>query len=314
MTITAKFNGKCRKCGGNISAGETIEWEKGIGASHVECPKKKTEKTPDGTIKISGGSGYGCRGFMVGGTYLYKGQYVTAIESGKHYYREDGISFGVGDESGYVYWANCRPATETEIEPLRQAAEKLETERLRVEELKGFMREFASSGQYPAGENLPVGDTVPVGNGQTIYGGGEWFVIGPELTWFIINNGHDGDDWSRNNVRTGGAGGIGYTLPTTPELTDKILRLTGYNLDAEKTRKEAAAIAAEAAKEAFASTWTLKVTEDRREQWNSRMVTEKAKGKKMYPGDIRKIEAEMGFKMDDLQRAVKLHKLAAWRK
>ena len=29
MTITAKYGGTCRKCGGTISVGGKIEWEKG---------------------------------------------------------------------------------------------------------------------------------------------------------------------------------------------------------------------------------------------------------------------------------------------
>jgi len=39
MTITAKYSGKCMKCGGHISAGTQIEWEKGSGAKHVKCPE-----------------------------------------------------------------------------------------------------------------------------------------------------------------------------------------------------------------------------------------------------------------------------------
>lgn len=38
MTITAKFDGTCKKCGNRILAGALINWEKGSGASHVECP------------------------------------------------------------------------------------------------------------------------------------------------------------------------------------------------------------------------------------------------------------------------------------
>ena len=40
MTITAKFAGTCRKCGGRIKVGEKIEWEKGTGAQHMECTSK----------------------------------------------------------------------------------------------------------------------------------------------------------------------------------------------------------------------------------------------------------------------------------
>jgi hypothetical protein len=34
MTITAKFNGRCRNCGGRIAAGERIEWSRETGATH----------------------------------------------------------------------------------------------------------------------------------------------------------------------------------------------------------------------------------------------------------------------------------------
>lgn len=37
MTITAKYSGTCRSCGGAIHAGETIEWQRGEGARHVDC-------------------------------------------------------------------------------------------------------------------------------------------------------------------------------------------------------------------------------------------------------------------------------------
>lgn len=37
MTITAKFPGKCRKCGAAIEVGEQIEWIKGVGSEHVSC-------------------------------------------------------------------------------------------------------------------------------------------------------------------------------------------------------------------------------------------------------------------------------------
>jgi hypothetical protein len=38
MTITAKFNGICTACKGTITTGQSINWEKGRGSSHVVCP------------------------------------------------------------------------------------------------------------------------------------------------------------------------------------------------------------------------------------------------------------------------------------
>jgi hypothetical protein len=312
MTITAKYKGTCVKCGGQISAGDKIEWENGKGSWHTTCQAKAEpiKQTADpNAIKISGGSGYGCQGFSVGKTYLYRGDYVTVMKSGKRYYREDGMSFGVGDESGHVYWADCRPATEAEIAPLKAAQAQRESDAARREELKAFMLDFSKTGEYPAGDNIPEGDTVPIGNGQTIYGGGEWFVIGPELTWYVVNNGHDGDDWSRNNVRTGGAGAIGWTKPTSQELTGTILRLTGYDLAGEKAKAKAKEAEEKAKAEAFTAEWTLAITMARREQWNLRMVEMKKAKKKLTWEDFVGVEKEFGFTFAGLKEAVAYHKL-----
>lgn len=45
-------------------------------------------------------------------------------------------------------------------------------------------------------------------SGATIYGGGMWFHADENYLYIVQNNGHDGDDWSWNNYRTGGAGAI----------------------------------------------------------------------------------------------------------
>ena len=36
--ITAKFSGKCLRCGGVIPSGTHCEWEKGAGVRHINCP------------------------------------------------------------------------------------------------------------------------------------------------------------------------------------------------------------------------------------------------------------------------------------
>lgn len=57
---------------------------------------------------------------------------------------------------------------------------------------------------------------------ENIYGGGEWWVIQPRWIWHIKNNGSDGDNWSVNNVNTGGAGAIGKRIPYSEEVAEKI--------------------------------------------------------------------------------------------
>lgn len=40
MTITSRYSGTCRRCGGAIAAGEQIEWARGEGSAHIECPER----------------------------------------------------------------------------------------------------------------------------------------------------------------------------------------------------------------------------------------------------------------------------------
>jgi hypothetical protein len=44
----------------------------------------------------------------------------------------------------------------------------------------------------------------------------------PRSVWFVRNNGGDGDDWTRNNVRTGGAGAIDRRLDWSAELERRV--------------------------------------------------------------------------------------------
>jgi hypothetical protein len=45
MTITSKFNAKCKKCNGHIAAGQQIEWSKEGGSQHITCPKDKASSS-----------------------------------------------------------------------------------------------------------------------------------------------------------------------------------------------------------------------------------------------------------------------------
>jgi hypothetical protein len=59
-------------------------------------------------------------------------------------------------------------------------------------------------------------------NPENPWGGGEWWVIQDSWIWYIRNNGFDGDDWTRNNIETGGAGAIGVRVPYSDELAAQI--------------------------------------------------------------------------------------------
>lgn len=62
----------------------------------------------------------------------------------------------------------------------------------------------------------------PSGFRWNVYGGGHRFIINDGECWFIRNNGRDGDDWSLNNVQTGGAGAMGWRVPFDEGLASMI--------------------------------------------------------------------------------------------
>ena len=171
------------------------------------------------TIKISRGSGYGGQEFHPG-QVLRHAQHglLTVVTPSKRFVGEDGMSFGVGDEAGYIYSAICRPATAEESAPLRErerAAAELQAAKKRLDEIREHIQ---NSGTRPTDEQ-PEGEKLM--NTQTIYGGGDWWVIGNGI-WYVRNNGADGDNWSANNVRTGGAGAIGWRIPMDETLATEI--------------------------------------------------------------------------------------------
>ena len=93
---------------------------------------------------------------------------------------------------------------------------------LRIEgehRLQALTRE-ARGWERPEGMHVPEGEKT--GIGPDIYGGGTWWVLGTEWIWYVQNNGSDGADWGSNNVRTGGAGAIGWRTAATPEMATLI--------------------------------------------------------------------------------------------
>lgn len=88
-------------------------------------------------------------------------------------------------------------------------------------EAKTNLRRLCEKSEYyvPGTGHKPQGEQIWIDKTALGYGGGSWVVIEPgeQHFWFVKNNGADGDDWSHNNVSTGGAGAIGYRLPYTDE-------------------------------------------------------------------------------------------------
>lgn len=229
--MTARYNGFCRQCGRKILAGTEILYSQDEGATHVDCGEEGedvapalSQPSPEHSIRISQGEGYGGRPYQVGQILATADadEWLIVLSASKTYYREDGMSFGVGDEHGYIYSATCRPATPEEAAPTIAERAEAQARRQAVSDLAAEHARIIEEGQ-PG--HSPEGERVNVGEGQTIYGGGEWFVVGPEWIWAVRNNGADGDSWANNNISTGGAGAIGRRVPTTPEIAEQIRTL-----------------------------------------------------------------------------------------
>lgn len=186
------------------------------------------EQKEAGQYTISNGSGYGGSPYKIGETIRSNRkdlpEYVTVIRASQRYYGEDGMSFGVGDDSGYVYTATVREATREEAAPVRAREETKKARKQAKEMLLSIAREIRENGDRPELQGAPAGVRIDMpGNPENIHGGGEWFVIGQDRVWHVRNNGADGDDWSANNIRTGGAGAIGFAIPFDRGLAGRLV-------------------------------------------------------------------------------------------
>lgn len=226
--ITAQYKGVCTRTGRAYQPGARIARDS-FGYYLDGTPD------PGGDLRLAGGSGYDCGGWTVGEVVWLDpslaerqngnpGQAVVITRASRRYVREDGLSFGVGDDSGYLYAALARPATPEEAAPLiarREASRQaLERRRRRDAGLRQLFQAPQADGEVPGGyHRLTEGRRLKIGEGFTIYGGGEELHVEPgaQAVWHLRNNGMDGDSWGANNVATGGAGAIGLRLPVTPE-------------------------------------------------------------------------------------------------
>lgn len=191
------------------------------------------------------------------GNILYNGQHYvlsyrvpTLVWNGiKHCFRYTDTS-KINDE---VWGAEFKgyeiiPNKIEELESLLEIPENLRLEaltrkhKLEVEEIKNrqkekkqlktaITQEFSPENSIPTG--IQPGDSISLtghkiyftGKDTEIYGGGTWFIIEKEHIWFIKNNGADGDNWSYNNIKTGGAGAIGWKFTKTNDRMDLLNRL-----------------------------------------------------------------------------------------
>ena len=162
--MKSKFDSKCIRCGLKITAGEDIFYQRGKGAWHTDCAavkeqveKEQAARKAEAPYMVTRGSGYSGDSFIKGQVIrapkniIEKGgpTYLYVVRTDEQYFKYDGLSFGVGDESGYVYRADCRAATAEEAAPLiereRQATEK----RAALNELDKIKKTFRTTASGP---------------------------------------------------------------------------------------------------------------------------------------------------------------------
>lgn len=111
------------------------------------------------------------------------------------------------------------------IQKRNQKIKAKEEKREVIEDIETFFRK--NKGEYLEKVLSIDGQAYHVENkGHNIYGGGVGYIVTDNAIWKIENNGMDGDDWSRNNYQTGGAGAIAMKYIFNKEITEKIFMLS----------------------------------------------------------------------------------------
>lgn len=129
-----------------------------------------------------------------------------------------------GDRGAYAYYRDATKEEEAALEQREAESERAANERKAKDAALTSARNLISEqGERPASV-MPSGEVLH--DTFNIYGGGDRFVIDGDAIWYIRNNGADGDNWSYNNITTGGAGAIGWRVPYSQELADQI-RMAG---------------------------------------------------------------------------------------
>ena len=129
--------------------------------------------------------------------------------------REVEKTLGIREELTIDYRKRMKKERERELRMRLERRSQLKQE---------IVEHFTDQGERPLRSIRDIkGETLePKEYPWNIYGGGYLFIISEDGLWFIRNNGADGDDWSRNNIETGGAGAIGWTVPYDGVLVDMI--------------------------------------------------------------------------------------------
>lgn len=169
----------------------------------------------------------------VGAVIRLRGEAIKVESLGKPWRLSDddadmcGLLGHEGERVCYVYWREATEAEEADLTAREVAAARAAAERAEAKAALRVLEDTArGQGEQPGGANVLDGEILLESDARLrLYGGGSWWVAAEDGLWFVRNNGMDGDDWSRNNVRTGGAGAIGWRLPRDPAMEAELRRI-----------------------------------------------------------------------------------------
>lgn len=126
-----------------------------------------------------------------------------------------GLDLAVTDPARARELEAARAAADRQAQQRQDAARARENRRREIAQLiRQASQPFDETGIVIGGRRLS--------DRQNIYGGGDWFEVTDTHLWWVLNNGADGDNWAHNNVRTGGAGAIGYKIALDPDLVNEL--------------------------------------------------------------------------------------------
>jgi hypothetical protein len=228
--MTAQYKGTCARCGAAIRVGDTIEWDRDTRQSrHKHCDPEVMAAT----ITVCRGSGYGdpyTPGQVIhrDKKSMKKGEpeFVTVVGASAQFIREDGLSFGVGEDTGYIYTGRCRPATPEEIAPVvaaEAAAKARAAARKRIREIVEDIRKRGERPDPGEGKYIPRDEMAgeELLDTRNAYGGGDRWIIGETWAWYAQGNGGDGDCFAHNNAPSE----IVWRLPVTDPVILELLGL-----------------------------------------------------------------------------------------
>lgn len=167
----------------------------------------------------------------VGDVVRHRDQWVRVVKLGKDFRIEDHETSAYGLMPGEDYWARrayYEPLGEEEAaaRDAEVAAEKARVNAIndKIDRAKEIFREILRIGEKPD-EDYHLPGRYWFCDSFDNYGCGWAFCVTEDFIWYVKNNGRDSDDWTQNNILTGGAGAMGWRIPFDSSLAEEIRAL-----------------------------------------------------------------------------------------